>query len=164
MINGEKRSILLPSNNKNTLYIFSNTNTVLVEAKPTEVILFEKQVQDKFVINSTKVNDVFGFMSIFKNEITFKLKTLKDDKANRGVICEKLGKVDILHRIKPIINNNPYNTSDWPSYNSEDFDKLLKPGLCVLLECIMRYYNESNSGKLWFLDITESLASEIAQK
>lgn len=164
MVNGDKRSILLPSNSKNALYIFSNTNAELLKAKPTEIILFEKQVQEKFIITNAKVNDVFGFMSIFKDEVTFKLKTLKDDKANKGVICEKLGKVDILHRLKPIINNNPYNTPEWPSYNSEDFDKLLKPGLCVLLECIMRYYNESKSDKLWFLDITQSLASKITQK
>ena len=161
--NGEKRGVLLPLNGKNTLYMF-RTDNELSKAKPTELNFFNKQIQETFAINNANINEVFGFMSIFKDEILFKLKTKKDDKSNKGVVCEKLGKVDILHRIKPIINNNPYKTDDWPMYNSDFFDKLIKQGLCVLVECIMRYYNEYDSKQKWFLDITESLASEITQK
>ena len=37
---------------------------------------------------------------------------------------------------------------------------MLKPGLCIFLECIMRFYNESENEKYWFLDSIQSLANK----
>ena len=43
----------------------------------------------------------------------------------------------------------------------ETLDEILKPGLCVLLECIMRFYNESNTNTYWFLDSIQALTNNI---
>ena len=42
-------------------------------------------------------------------------------------------------------------------------DEILKPGLCVLLECIMRFYNESKTDMYWFLDSIQALTNNIAK-
>ena len=160
----DKKGVLVPSGKNNALYIFNDTENKWIEGKPTDYILFEKQMQTQFSVNSDKINNVFGFMHNFKGQIMFKIKNTKGDKNNTGAICENLGKVDILHRIQPIINENPYKTNGWPLYNSSEFENILKPGLCVFLECIMRYYNESTNDKVWFLDITRSLSSNVTKK
>ena len=74
-----------------------------------------------------------------------------------------LGKVDIMHRIEPILKENPHNITNWPKYDPEEFDNILKPGLCVFLECIMRFYNDSGSEKHWFLDSIQALANNISK-
>jgi flagellar motor protein MotB len=146
----DKIGIYLPSNNKNVLYVWNNDHWTTGE--PTDIILFEKLIDEKFSISNNKINFIFGFISYFKKKYVFKVRNLKQDKNNTGVICESLGKTDILHRIEPIIKENPHNIENWPSYESIDFDSILKPGLCVLLECLMRYYNEANIDKFWFLN------------
>ncbi len=73
------------------------------------------------------------------------------------------GKVDIFHRIEPILKQNPHNIENWPDYDAEEFDNMLKPGLCIFLECIMRFYNESDNEKYWFLDSIQALANNIAK-
>jgi hypothetical protein len=145
-----KEAIYLPSNTKNTLYIWNENRWTLGE--PSDILLFETIIDERFSIANHTVNDIFGFVSYFKKEYVFKVRNLKQDKNNTGVICGSLGKTDILHRIEPIIKDNPHNLDSWPTYESIDFDSILKPGLCVFIECLMRYYNELSSDKFWFLN------------
>ena len=145
-----KEAIYLPSNTKNILYIWNENHWI--PGEPTDILLFETIIDERFSIANHTVNDIFGFVSYFKKEYVFKVRNLKQDKNNTGVICGSLGKTDILHRIEPIIKENPHNIENWPAYESIDFDSILKPGLCVFIECLMRYYNELNNGKFWFLN------------
>ena len=51
-------------------------------------------------------------------------------------ICEKIGKVDIIRRLK-LGNENPHNMKDWPEFDSNML-QLSKSNLCSLFECIVR--------------------------
>ena len=158
-----KTAFVIPDASKTVLYIWNEENRHLHLAQPTDTIRFETQKQQQFTVPQSKINSIFGFMYPFKSDIMFKLKTSSGDKNNLGTICDKLGKIDILQRFMPIINDNPYQIKDWPEYKSKDFDSILKPGLCVLLECIMRYYNEATEEKVWFLDITRALVTNVVR-
>ena len=40
---------------------------------------------------------------------------------------------------------------------------IMRKGICVMLEMIMRYFNESphNSNKMWFFDVEQTLANDL---
>ncbi len=160
LVNGDKKAIILPSD-KNVMYVFDNSKQIWLDAKPTEQTLFKQQIIEKFPIPKSKLNNIIGFIYQSKRERLFKIKIFGKDKNNTGVACNSLGKVDILHRLEPILKQNPHNIEDWPSYDAETLDEILKPGLCVLLECIMRFYNESNTNTYWFLDSIQALTNNI---
>ena len=160
LVNGDKKAIILPSD-KNVMYVFDNSKQIWLDAKPTEQTLFKQQIIEKFPIPKSKLNNIIGFIYQSKRERLFKIKIFGKDKNNTGVACNSLGKVDILHRLEPILKQNPHNIENWPSYDAETLDEILKPGLCVLLECIMRFYNESNTNTYWFLDSIQALTNNI---
>ena len=103
-------------------------------------------------------------MSVFKDEYVFKIKNLNNDKNNTGTSCEKIGKVDIIRRLKPLINENPHNMKDWPEFDSNMLQELSKSNLCSLFECIVRFYNESKKDKYWYLNTTLALSNDITKK
>ena len=118
---------------------------------------------EKFSIPKNKLNDIIGFVYQTKRERVFKVKIFGKDKNNTGVVCNSLGKVDILHRLEPTLKQNPHNIENWPEYDPEELDEILRPGLCVLLECIMRFYNEANNPNYWYLDAIRALTNNIAK-
>ena len=158
--NNQKEGILLPKNNKIILFIFNQEG--LTEALRTDYGLFKQQIQSQLSISKQNINDLFGFMYHVKTNVVFKVKNLiHDNNNNKGANCDNLGNIDILHRIERILQDNPYNITEWPKFNANDFNKYLRPGLCILLECLMRYYNDSNSNKIWFFNYIISLANDI---
>ena len=162
ILNGKKKGIILPSN-ESVIHIFDENEETWRLAKPTELQLFSNEIVKKYPIKKENLNNIIGFIHQSKRERVFKIKNFKKAKNNTGVSCNSLGKVDILHRIEPILKENPYNIENWPEYDAEEFDNMLKPGLCIFLECIMRFYNESENEKYWFLDSIQSLANNIVK-
>ena len=166
----EKKLIILPGYNKSILFIFDDTNEKWVEAKESETIRYTDEIRNKFTIPTTNINNIFGFMYPFKDNIIFRIKNLNHDKNNTGAACEKIGKVDILHRLKPLLQENPYKKQNWPKYDSVMLNALTKPNLCAFIECITRFYNlsnkstDSNKNKYWFLNTTLALTNTIVNK
>ena len=158
------KGIIIPEFSKTLLFIINEEEQKLVEAKPTDYIKFKNSIITKFKIPDHKINLVFGFMSVFKDEYVFKIKNLNNDKNNTGTSCEKIGKVDIIRRLKPLINENPHNMKDWPEFDSNILQELSKSNLCSLFECIVRFYNESKKDKYWYLNTTLALSNEITKK
>ena len=139
ILNSNKKGIILPKSDS-VIYIFNEEKEEWLLAKPTELALFTNEIIKKFPIKKQNLNNVIGFIYQSKDERVFKIKTFQRAKNNTGVSCSSLGKVDILHRIEPILKQNPHNIEDWPEYDPDNFDNILKPGLCVFLECLMRFY------------------------
>ena len=164
MVVGDKTGILLADNKKSILFLFNKESMELLPGRPTDYTRFTAQMQEKFTVNNNNINKIIGFMYPFKNDIVFKIKDIDSDKNSTGANCEKLGKVDILHRIEPILRDNPYNLPNWPKYNSQHFDKFLRPGLCVFLECIIRFYNDAKTKKIWFFNSVMALSNSVIRK
>ncbi len=158
----KKKGIILPAN-ESAIYIFNENEKTWTLAKPSEFSLFSNEIIKKFPIKRQNLNNIIGFIFQTKKDRVFKIKTFNKQKNNTGVSCSSLGKVDIMHRIEPILKENPYKIENWPQYDPEEFDDILKPGLCVFLECMMRFYNESNNEKYWFLDSIQALANNITK-
>jgi len=160
----DKKGILLSSKKKAVLFIINNETMELSDAKPTDYMRFNKQIQEKFTVKSANINKIIGFIYPFKDDIVFKIKDIDSDKNSTGANCEKLGKVDILHRIEPILRDNPHKIQQWPEFDSKQFDKLLRPSLCVFLECIIRFYNDAKTEKVWFFNSVMALSNAVIRK
>ena len=160
IVNKEKKAIMLPDK-KTEMYMFDENTKKWSIAKETDILKFQNEIANKYTIPIQKVNNIFGFAYPSKSGIQFKIKNLKGDKNNKGVLCGKIGKIDILHRLKPILMENPYKKSNWPEFNSEELNKYSKTNLCVFFECIVRFYNKSKLNKYWFLNTTLALSNKL---
>jgi hypothetical protein len=120
----------------------------------------------RFVVTKSKINSSIGFMSVFKTgEITFKTKLLAGKWNNKGANCNILGKKDIVDRINSILEEPVYSNEFIKKYKTNVFIKngvkvekrrengIYKLGLCVILEILLRHYNNiGHKGKIWFFD------------
>ena len=132
----------------------------------------------KFIIKqANKHNPIIGFMHLFKNgETVFKTKNLPGKWGNKGSSCNVLGKKDILARINSIVDIPMYTNDSIRQYyirtvtkNGIQVEKRVEngiyaKGLCVLLEILLRYYQEVQyKGKIWFYDVEETVINGIVQ-
>ena len=129
----------------------------------------------KFIVKKTKINNIIGFMSVFKTgETVFKTKMLSGKWNNKGVYCNSLGKKDIIDRINMLLDEPVYSNEFIKNKSYEIIIKrgiemekpiengIYKPGLCVILEILLRYYNEIEyKGKIWFFDNEKSILNGI---
>jgi len=98
------------------------------------------------VLNVTKLNRLIGLMQVFTdNNVIFKTIDL-NNKLRKGSRCGGEGKKDIMKKIN-IISDFKYNED-----NTENENLIVKPGLCVILEVLLRYYNkQKRNGFVYFL-------------
>jgi len=158
--NRDKKAIMLPDK-KTKMYIFDENAKKWSLARETEVYKFSNEIAKKYTIPTRKINNILGFVYPSKSGIEFKIKSLKGDKNSKGVLCGKIGKIDILHRLKPLLIENPHKISNWPEFKSEELNKYSKTNLCTFFECIVRFYNKSAQDKYWFLNTTLALSNKL---
>jgi len=98
---------------------------------------------------------LIGFMSTFKPDMVFKTKNLREKRNNRGAKCDVWTKADILKRLAIIID-------DSEMYTLDNTEAILKPGICVIMEIVLRFYTDSKQGgKIWFLTPEEALINKV---
>ena len=110
----------------------------------------------KFIIHHDRFNSVVGFMTKDNNKIVFKIKDLGVRRNNAGANCLILGKADVIKRINEILGNT--------TYTDENSKPILKQGMCVILEMLLRHFNDSNYkglNKVWFFDVETALTNKI---
>jgi len=109
-------------------------------------------------------------MSLFKNKrIVFKTKNIEETRNNTGAYCENAGKNDIIARLNNITDRTTYsetNINQNITIEGVSFPNLVfKNGLCVMMEIILRYYDETKrKGKRWFLNSEEDILNRIAEQ
>ena len=78
---------------------------------------------------------------------------------NKGSKCSSAGKLDIIKRLNAIVRANPYvEQSNAPDY---DYADISRTGLCVVLEILLRYYNEHPNNHVWFFDVEKTLGNKL---
>ena len=148
------------------------------KATPTIVRKYQDKLREKYTIESSKIQPFVVFMHLFKkNEMTFKMKEIvksgatsgKGKTVNKGFKCSVMGKNEIVK----FMNNKVLAKSPYPVLQDKggiikyDVNKnaknIMRMGLCVMMELIMRYFNDSPiSGNLkWFFDVEETLANDL---
>jgi hypothetical protein len=107
-------------------------------------------------------------MSPFKNnKIVFKTKKLTDKRNNKGAYCENAGKSDIITRLNEITGSSIYSEAKINQDIVVDGIKLsniiFKNGLCVMMEILLRYYDEKKHlSQRWFFNPEEAILNRIA--
>jgi len=142
----------------------SENKSVWTVAQPTDRIAAIKAAIPTSFVPSTKMTRLIGFMQVFRNnDVVFKTLDLQS-KLKKGSRCGGEGKKDVMKKINMIVSDNfQYNEE-----NTEDTELgknlIIKPGMCVILEMLMRYYNkEAREGLVWFLDLERAVLSKLVK-
>jgi hypothetical protein len=157
---GELGIVLLNNDGKYTIYVQSKDDTtVWTEATITTQERFRTDIINKFIVRHDRFNTIIGFMAYFKdsNDIVFKIKDLTLKRNNAGANCDKQTKAEVIKRINGILGQ--------PIYTVENTETVLKMGMCVILEILMRHFNDTNYrglNKVWFFDIEKALVNRIS--
>jgi hypothetical protein len=107
--------------------------------------------------NVHKYNSYIGFMQLFRDtgEITFKIKDMTQKRNNKGSRIDRLRKNEIIVFFNEVLGSQ--------QYNNENTEKILKMSMCVMVEIVLRYYNEINkNGKIWFLNSERANINSIS--
>jgi len=163
--NRELKGIVLYENNLYGVYVLNNETNEWATATNSQIREFDTAIQKNLGLNGAKINDLVGFMSQFKNgEIVFKTKDMTEAINNRGAKCNSAGKKDIMIRLNQIIKTDPYQKpeDEMYEYNNVNSASILKYGMCVILEMLMRHYNDNPVNRLWFFDIDRALSNKLA--
>jgi len=141
--------------NGETWEIYKRAQMEWVAAEPVERESFIRVGLMRFVVRHANIHTVIGFMNEFKNEVEFKMKDMTQTRNNRGSKCDNEIKSDVLKRLNLVLGEETYTLA-----NSENIEKA---GLCVILEMLCRYFNETKrNGKVWFMDTEQALINQIS--
>jgi len=178
LTHNNEKAIALSSDNHIDVYIQIQETRMWKKASLSIVRTFAELLRKKHYVEKSKIQPFVGFMHLFKNnEIVFKLKEIvkrnannKNMVINKGFKCCVSGKKDIIKFLNnKVLANNPYpRRQDKGSIMKYDVNinakNIMRIGLCVITEMIMRYYNEcplTQNEQVWFFDPEETLANDL---
>ena len=151
--NGDVLGMVLANGDKWEIYKQSSSEWILTE--PVERDSFIRSGLLRFVVKHSTLHSMIGFMNDFKGDVEFKVKDMTQARNNRGSKCDNEIKADVIKRLNIVLGEE--------SYTQANTENLEKAALCVMLELICRYFNETKrNGKTWFLDVESSLINRIA--
>jgi hypothetical protein len=164
------RGIVLEVDKKTLLFIQDSETKEWNKSKPSENILFQSIVQKKYEIARENINNFVGFMHNFKKEgVVFKTKDMSDKRNNIGLRCSGSTKNDTIKRLNKVLESGPFfkEGDERNIYNDVTSIEIKKIGFCVMLEIIMRYYNDVEMDKnplvrkAWFFDVEKTIYNNL---
>jgi len=146
------RGIILADENVCKIYVQSQEEgNPWTEAKQSDKKKLGQLIIDKYIVRAAGFKDkVIGFMQMFSKskDVVFKVKDTSVER-NTGSRLENETKGDIIKTLNKILGSKTYNTK-----NSE---KMMKIGLCVIAEMILRHSSETV-----FFDTERAILNNIA--
>ena len=137
-----------------------DNKTIWTVAQPTDRIAAIKAAIPTSFVPPAKMTRLIGFMQVFRNnDVVFKTLDLQS-KLKKGSRCGGEGKKDVMKKVNIITSDNfQYNEE-----NTEDSNLIVKPGMCVILEMLLRHYNKgARDGLVWFLDLERAVLSKLVK-
>ena len=137
-----------------------DNKTIWTVAQPTDRIAAIKAAIPTSFVPPAKMTRLIGFMQVFRNnDVVFKTLDLQS-KLKKGSRCGGEGKKDVMKKVNMIVSDNfQYNEE-----NTEDTNLIVKPGMCVILEMLLRHYNKgAREGLVWFLDLERAVLSKLVK-
>ena len=151
-----KMAVLLNVNNNWKIYVYQESSHKFILGEPEDYKDFAREL-DRFDIEDTKLNDLVGFVNMFKNgEMVFKTKYVNSERNNIGVRCgDSSTKADVIKTLNFLLKENRYDATI----------PILHYGLCVVLEVLLRYKNEleRDNGPVYFLTPEETAINDIVK-
>uniref|UniRef100_A0A6C0HST2 Helicase ATP-binding domain-containing protein n=1 Tax=viral metagenome TaxID=1070528 RepID=A0A6C0HST2_9ZZZZ len=153
---------IVDSNEERLKIYIQNNNGDLLEwnpAEPTDRINAIKETIQTSLVQYSNLSRMVGFMNVFRNnDIVFKTMDMQNS-LKKGSRCASEGKKDIIKKINIISKEIKYNEE-----NTENENLILKQGLCVILEVLLRYYTNMNvDNKVWFLNLEKAVISKLVK-
>ena len=149
--------IIMNKENNWKLFIQSEKNgTKWIEADSEDFKQFKDGIMKKYHIQKKNINQLIGFISLFKNkEMVFKLRDNELKRNNFGARCDSARKSEIIKMLNSVIGKNIYNETNI-EYDYVAFS------LCVIIEMIMRYYTDTkHNNKIYFITPEQFSINEI---
>jgi Type III restriction enzyme, res subunit/Helicase conserved C-terminal domain len=144
---------ILVQDNKDNLIVWN-------EAMPTDREAAIREIFKTSAITHDRLSRLVGFMQVFRNNIV-EFKTMDmQNKLRKGSRCGGEGKKDVIKKLNIVCDGAFKYTED----NTEEENLIIKPGMCVILETVMRYYNKiGKNGSVWFLDLETTFFSRLVK-
>lgn len=107
---------------------------------------FEKSIIQKLHLDKTRnINQYFGFLTLHKDEIVFKMMNMLSTTNKVGFIVSQAGKAVLIQWLNTILGKT--------IYTKENTNDMTKMGITVLLEMLLRLSSHvKKDGKVWFLN------------
>jgi len=154
--NKSVRGFVIADENECKIYVQSTDDSTLwEEAKLTDKRKLSQLIIDKYIVQATNYQDkIIGFMHIFtrNKKIVFKVKDTSVER-NTGAKLENETKGDIIKVLNKILGKH--------TYSAKNSEKLLKIGLCVIAEILLRDLTK-REGKSLFFDTEKTILNNIS--
>jgi len=150
------RGIVIADENECKIYVQSIEDSGLwEEAKMTDRKKLSQLILDKYIVPAANYkNKLIGFMHLFtrSKQIVFKVKDTSLER-NTGAKLENETKGDIIKNLNKIIGQNAYTAKNTAS--------ILKIGLCVIAEVVLRDLTNRGKQSLFF-DTEKTILNNIS--
>jgi hypothetical protein len=153
-------NVIDAKNEKYRILIQDNENKwILSIAEPLDRLAAIKSTIQFSLVQYSQMSRLVGFMQVFKNNIiVFKTMDM-ENKIKKGSKCSGEGKKDVIKKLNLICEEFKY-TED----NTENEELIVKPGLCVILEMLLRHYAVvKKNDQVWFLDLEKAIFSKLVK-
>ena len=146
-----KKGLLLQKDGKQQLVIYDGEEWVNAESEDYQD--FKDEIKN-IVLSMESLNNVVGFIGIFKNDyLIFKVKFM-NIKRHKGARCDQAGKIETIKTLNKILEDEIYTTE-----NTKGISQL---ELCIRQEFLLRYYDlTKRNRKRWFLSPIEAIIKNI---
>ena len=164
--NGIQNGFLLTNQDDLFLYVKKYEDESWSEPEELDVKSFESTIVSNYKFNKNELGKVVGFLEYDTKEkgVVFKLKGMDvKSKNNKGAKISILGKSEILRKLNILLDEYPFveNKDYKQNYDNEEVAEIFKPGLCVIVEILTRFYNTYENKKGFFLNQEKAKISEI---
>jgi len=145
---------------KNVFLLYENG--VWIEEEPGDMVSYKELLRQRFGKDVSKFNVLLGFMGYFKGRgttwsIVFKTKMMNIGKNNKGAYLLNEGKAEILKKYNMLMDE-----VGGIKASADHFADLSKIGLGLVVEILMRHYNEMEAlGRIWTLSIEAALFNGV---
>uniref|UniRef100_A0A6C0I486 Helicase ATP-binding domain-containing protein n=1 Tax=viral metagenome TaxID=1070528 RepID=A0A6C0I486_9ZZZZ len=154
------KAIILADKDEYKVYIKDEIEHTWTLGRTENLQEFGEEIKKQFVIPITHMHDMLGFIGYNLDDgMTFIMKDFTKTRNNSGGRCSVLIKSEILKRLNNILGGEVYKDTD------KETKEILKPGICVILEIIMREKNKTaDTGETYFLNAEQALINKIKSK
>ncbi len=140
-------AIIMYNKETQNILILNKATESWVDAEPEDKKDLFKPIEDKYKIDTSKLNQYVGFIG-YENTNKYLVFKLKDILAKRtlGARCDQATKAKNITLLNNIIGEPD-------KYTKDNLKPLTDSSVCCLQELLLRHYNQQQrNGKIWFLD------------
>jgi hypothetical protein len=165
--NPDKKYILLNSKNNNLVYSLTKDSRLWKEepsfpenATWLQTFNLRKTLLDKVNAESNKTECNVGFIGIFKDNYSFKIKSLLNTRPKPGALCDQADKQKLIAKINDMLEKAGKNAEIYNKDPVYSFSAIERPNLCIIYEMLMRSITEKEKN-ICFLSPEQAIASDL---